>query len=265
MIVIYRKQRRLWVALRIIVIRVTLLYWLKVVDNKKNCPANHSPHNQCCSNYEKDYCGWDSRVNTFASSYYAEGSIVSDEFVFGATGFTGYFVDVLQAFYIDLIISNSTFEDLPDPALGVLGLGEKACNPTCIDPIYNSIHDSLTWADNLFTMCFGLSTGILAIGTYDRRFQQGEMLWTVQRENELGYTYDVYDMRIQNMTFVDWQVKTKIYLDSQKPIPAEIKTNDNYIRLPKSIWRQYIQSMKNRYPDLPGDSDGYEVMNRCGE
>lgn len=114
-------------------------------------------------------------------------------------------------------------------------------------------------------MCFGLSTGILAIGTYDRRFQQGEMLWTVQRENELGYTYDVYDMRIQNMTFVDWQVKTKIYLDSQKPIPAEIKTNDNYIRLPKSIWRQYIQSMKNRYPDLPGDSDGYEVMNRCGE
>ena len=96
---------------------------------------------------------------------------------------------------MDLTKSNSTFEDLPDPALGVLGLGEKACNPTCIDPIYNSIHDSITWADNLFTMCFGLSTGILAIGTYDRRFQQGEMLWTVQRENELGYTYDVYDMR----------------------------------------------------------------------
>lgn len=69
-------------------------------------------------------------------------------------------------------------------------------------------------------MCFGLSTGILAIGTYDRRFQQGEMLWTVQRENELGYTYDVYDMRIQNMTFVDWQVKTKIYLVREKPIPA---------------------------------------------
>lgn len=50
-------------------------------------------------------------------------------------------------------------------------------------------------------MCFGLSTGILAIGTYDRRFQQGEMLWTVQRENELGYTYDVYDMRIQKYDF----------------------------------------------------------------
>lgn len=108
---------------------------------------------------------------------------------------------------MDLIRSNSTFEDLPDPATGVLGLGEKACNPTCIDPIYNSIHESITWADDLFTMCFGIKYGVLAIGSYDRRFQQGEMLWTVQRENELGYTYDVYDMRLKNETFADWKVE----------------------------------------------------------
>ena len=108
---------------------------------------------------------------------------------------------------MDLIRSNSTFEDLPDPATGVLGLGEKACNPTCIDPIYNSIHESITWADDLFTMCFGIKYGVLAIGSYDRRFQQGEMLWTVQRENELGYTYDVYDTRLKNETFADWKVE----------------------------------------------------------
>ena len=56
-------------------------------------------------------------------------------------------------------------------------------------------------------MCFGIKYGVLAIGSYDRRFQQGEMLWTVQRENELGYTYDVYDMRLKNETFADWKVE----------------------------------------------------------
>ena len=64
-------------------------------DMKKYCPMNHSPNGQCCSRYEKDYCGWDSRINTFASTYYAEGRIVRDEFPFKANGFTGYFVNVL--------------------------------------------------------------------------------------------------------------------------------------------------------------------------
>ena len=101
-----------------------------------------------------------------------------------------------------LIISNSTFEDaLPDKAVGVLGLGEKSCNPTCIDPIYTSIHKGISWADNVFTMCFGQRDGYLVIGTVDRRFQTGETVWAYQRQNELGYTYDVMDVRVNNETF----------------------------------------------------------------
>ena len=111
--------------------------------------------------------------------------------------------------------SNSTFDDLPDTAVGVLGLGEKACNPTCIDPIYSSLHSEVTWADNLFTLCFGRTEGILTIGTYDRRFQNGTLFWTRQRPNELGYTYDVQDMRIGNRTFLDLHVALIL------PSPAE--------------------------------------------
>lgn len=66
---------------------------------------------------------------------------------------------------------NSTFESIPGTAVGILGMGEKACNPTCIDPIYNSIHESITWASDVFTLCFGYTTGVLAIGSNDRRFQ----------------------------------------------------------------------------------------------
>ena len=108
---------------------------------------------------------------------------------------------------IIIIISNSTFEDdLPDVAVGVLGLGEKSCNPTCVDPIYTSIHKGISWADNVFTMCFGRNSGYLVIGTVDRRFQSGETVWAYQRVNELGYTYDVMDMRVNNETFYEREV-----------------------------------------------------------
>ena len=107
----------------------------------------------------------------------------------------------------NFIPSNSTFEDdLPDRAVGVLGLGERACNPTCMDPLYTSIHKGISWADNVFSMCFGRKEGYLVIGTLDRRFQQGEMVWAYQRPNELGYTYDVMDLRVDNVTFVEGKV-----------------------------------------------------------
>lgn len=66
--------------------------------------------------------------------------------------------------------SNSTFDDLPGTSLGVLGLGEKACNPTCIDPIYNTVRDSIPHASNVFTMCFGHKNGILAMGKNDHKY-----------------------------------------------------------------------------------------------
>lgn len=65
------------------------------VDHTKQCRAAHSTAGQCCSAYEPALCGWDSRVNTFMGNYYAEGSIVRDEFVFGGEGWVAPFVDVL--------------------------------------------------------------------------------------------------------------------------------------------------------------------------
>ena len=55
-------------------------------------------------------------------------------------------------------------------------------------------------------MCFGRSDGYLVIGTVDRRFQSGETVWAYQRVNELGYTYDVLDVRVNNETFYEREV-----------------------------------------------------------
>ena len=96
--------------------------------------------------------------------------------------------------------------------MGVLGLGEKSCNPTCIDPIYNSIRDSLPWATDVFTMCFGLKEGVLSFGMVNPKFQvishvqnekqKGRAFYTTQIPNELGYTYSVVNLKVNNETFL---------------------------------------------------------------
>lgn len=131
-------------------------------------------------------------------------------------------------------------------------MGEKACNPTCIDPIYNSIHESITWASDLFTLCFGYTTGILAIGSNDRRFQvfqksgvffiqNGEILYTTQRPNELGYTYDILDVRLNNHTI----------LAAKSNYVAILKSNQNKILFPKALWTQFKSYMMKHYSHIP--------------
>lgn len=65
------------------------------LDNKQYCPHNHSDDGQCCSNFERTNCGWDSRIGVYSSSFFADGTIVRDEFVFTSNRFSGYFVEVL--------------------------------------------------------------------------------------------------------------------------------------------------------------------------
>lgn len=69
--------------------------WLYFSDNQVFCPMYHSSTGQCCAKFETESCSWDSQVGRFSSSYYAEGAIVKDEFVFSSNRFMGYFVDVL--------------------------------------------------------------------------------------------------------------------------------------------------------------------------
>ena len=76
-------------------INVAFRFDLLCLDHSKQCPAKHTMSGQCCSAYEEPLCGWDSRVDKFTSSYYAEGSIIRDEFVFGAEGWVAPFIDVL--------------------------------------------------------------------------------------------------------------------------------------------------------------------------
>ena len=68
---------------------------LYCTENQAFCPLYHSPSGQCCANFDTESCGWDSRVGRFSSSYYAEGAIVKDEFIFSSNRFNAYFVEVL--------------------------------------------------------------------------------------------------------------------------------------------------------------------------
>ena len=62
----------------------------------------------------------------------------------------------------------------------------------------------------------------------------------------------------------DWPIapsSTSTYLccsslPQKHPVPAEIKTNDRFIRLPQRLWREFVATLKRDYSDLPGVANG---------
>ena len=99
--------------------------------------------------------------------------------------------------------------------MGVLGLGEKSCNPTCIDPIYNSIRDSLPWATDVFTMCFGLKEGVLSFGMVNPKFQ---VISHVQNEKQKGRAFYTTQIPV-SLWFLAKNKKQKgktLFIDARK-------------------------------------------------
>lgn len=67
------------------------------------------------------------------------------------------------------------------------------------------------------------------------------MLYTTQRPNELGYTYDILDVRLNNQTF----------LAAKSNYVAILKSNQNRILFPKELWTQFKSYMMKHYSHIP--------------
>ena len=71
--------------------------------------------------------------------------------------------------------------------------------------------------------------------------QNGEILYTTQRPNELGYTYDILDVRLNNHTI----------LAAKSNYVAILKSNQNKILFPKALWTQFKSYMMKHYSHIP--------------
>ena len=71
------------------------------------------------------------------------------------------------------------------------------------------------------------------------------MLYTTQRPNELGYTYDLLDLRLNNHTF----------LTEKATFIGILKSNQNKILFPEAVWSQFKDYLKKHYSKLPGRID----------
>lgn len=69
----------------------------------------------------------------------ASGGIISDSVRLMNITTQAYFATILYSNLFPLDYSNSTFSSLPSNIVGILGLSEESCNPTCVPPIYHSI------------------------------------------------------------------------------------------------------------------------------
>lgn len=72
-------------------------------------------------------------------------------------------------------------------------------------------------------------------------FQNGEILYTTQRPNELGYTYDILDVRLNNHTI----------LAAKSNYVGILKSNQNRILFPKALWTQFKSYMMKHYSHIP--------------
>ena len=59
----------------------------------------------------------------------------------------------ISLFAIVLSFSDSKFSEIPGANVGILGISEMSCNPTCLPPIYHDINRSIRpdcrWKDEM--------------------------------------------------------------------------------------------------------------------
>ncbi|KAK8828253.1 hypothetical protein WA538_002765 [Blastocystis sp. DL] len=161
----------------------------------------------------------------------------------GSSSVTTHIVDVLD----------SKWTSLPGANVGILGIGEMSCNPTCVPPIYHdvmkSLHPDYTEKDMKVSLCFGRHEGLLTFGNYDPSLRSSSPIQSTQRPNEIGYTFDLQDMRLNNDSYTGMTA-----LGFNRVVLLE--TTFKEIRIPRDLFELYVKEMKSAYGALEGVADG---------
>ena len=109
----------------------------------------------------------------------ASGGIIQDTVTIQHVSSQAYFITSLYFPFLLLTFSETSFSSLPGQTVGILGLSEESCNPTCVPPVYHSILQSVNPSctfleihflkldkkeDMKVSLCFGKTVGKLGFG-----------------------------------------------------------------------------------------------------
>ncbi|KAK8815002.1 hypothetical protein WA556_007039 [Blastocystis sp. ATCC 50177/Nand II] len=204
------------------------------------CPNSHSPSGQCCDSHSQGLCMWDSALQ-FNTRFPASGGIIRDSIQMGDYTVDTYLVDVFES------------SSLPGQLEGILGLGEASCNPTCMPPIYQSIlaaeHGSYKKEDMRFSVCFGRTAGKLYFDAYDPHVASSPAVVSYQRKDEIGYTFDLLDLRLNNQSFTGL---TALGLNRV----ALLESAFSEIKLPRDLYDKLVAQLKADFAAAEGVADG---------
>ena len=151
--------------------------------------------------------------------------------------------------------------------MGILGIGEMSCNPTCVPPIYHDVMKSLhpdcfsprflsrRYGDMKVSLCFGRHEGLLTFGNYDPSLRSSSPIQSTQRPNEIGYTFDLQDMRLNNDSYTGMTAVCPFsllfpQLGFNRVVLLE--TTFKEIRIPRDLFELYVKEMKSAYGALEG-------------
>ena len=87
------------------------------------------------------------------------------------------------------------------------------------------------------------------LGSPDHSLRNSKPVVGHQRRDEIGYTFDLQDLRLNNESFTGL---TALGLNRV----VLLETAFLEIRVPQDLYDQYVEAMKELYSELPGVSDG---------
>lgn len=105
------------------------------------------------------------------------------------------------------------------------------------------------------SLCFGRHEGLLTFGNYDPSLRSSSPIQSTQRPNEIGYTFDLQDMRLNNDSYTGMTAVCPFsllfpQLGFNRMVLLE--TTFKEIRIPRDLFELYVKEMKSAYGALEG-------------
>ena len=183
----------------------------------------------CCSRIASTDCGFYLR---YADESGAQGALVEAE-----VSLAGFKAPVI---FGGILRQIKNFES--DEVDGIFGMAYKslACNPTCVEPLFDTLVDTGKVLNDKFSLCTGVEGGTLTLGGNNPEQYEGELEYVAMGNQKLFYDVDIDGFQVNGKS-VDLPRFNNGIVDSGTTVL--VVTTSAYLAL-----KRHFQS---KYCDIP--------------
>lgn len=149
------------------------------------CEVCSASNRACCSKTAPGSCGFFLR---YADNSGAQGALVEADVTLAGLKAPVMFGGILKQIH--------DFET--SEVDGILGMAYKslACNPTCVEPLFDTLVDTGRVSRNVFSMCTGEEGGTLTLGGNDPNQYEGDLKYVPMGKQNFFYDVKLTGLRV---------------------------------------------------------------------